>query len=81
MRNINPPEAIRNLETPVAPPRSVRPSFFSNSSGQTTVCQTVFLKNILYLDINDHTTVSQTESVEWSLTSYVEKVIEKKPGL
>ncbi len=35
----NPPEAIRNLVTPVATPRSVRPGFF-NPSGHTTVCQT-----------------------------------------
>ncbi len=35
----NAPEAIRNLVTPVATPRSVRPGFF-NPSGHTTVCQT-----------------------------------------
>ncbi len=33
---------------------------------------------ILDLDVNDHTMVSQTRSVVWSLTSYVEKVTEKK---
>ncbi len=38
---VNPPEVIRNLVTPVATPRSVRPSFF-NPSGHTTVCQTGF---------------------------------------
>ncbi len=37
----NPPEAIRNLVTPVATPRSVRPGFF-HPSGHTTVCQTRF---------------------------------------
>ncbi len=36
---LNPPEAIRNLATPVATPRSVRPGFF-NPSGHTMVCQT-----------------------------------------
>ncbi len=50
---------------PVAIPRSVRPVFFY----------------ILDLDINDHTIVSQTRSVVWSLMSYAEKGTEKKPGL
>ncbi len=40
-KTINPPEAIRNLVTPVATPRSVTPGFF-NPSGHTTVCQTGF---------------------------------------
>ncbi len=60
-------------------PRSHRPGFF-NTSGHTTVCQTkVFFFDILDLDVNDHTTVSQTGPVVWSLTSYVEKVTRKNP--
>ncbi len=50
---------------------------FFNPSGHTTVCQTGFFY-ILDLDVNDHITVSQTESVVWSLTSYVKKVAEKR---
>ncbi len=110
--SFNPPEAIRNLVTPLATPRSVRPGFFNtsghttvgqigffkdilhpdvkghttvsqtrfffNASGHTTVYQTIFFVDILDLDVNDHTTVSQTRSMVWSLTSYVEKVTEKK---
>ncbi len=113
---INPPEAIWNLVTPVATPRSVRPGFFNpsrhttvcqisyfsntfcirtskaipwslrpgfffNASGHTTICQTGFFFDILDLVVNDHTTVSQTGSVVWSVTSYVERVTGKKPGL
>ncbi len=68
--------------------------FFFYASGHTTVSKTglfltpvpyhslsdrVFLKNILDLDVNDYTTISQTGSVVWSQTSYVKKVTEKKP--
>ncbi len=38
LKNINPPEALRNLVTPLATPRSDRPGFF-NPNGHTTVCQ------------------------------------------
>ncbi len=94
---IKPPEAIRNLITPVATPRSVRPGFFKNifctwtSKAISQSHRPFFLTpvaiprsvrpvffDILDFDINDHTTVSQTGSVVWSLTSYVEKVTEKK---
>ncbi len=74
--NINPSESIQKLVTPVATPWSVRPGFF-NASGHTTVCQTVFFKYFRlghqwpYHSLTDG-------SVIWSLTSYVEKVTEKK---
>ncbi len=66
--------------TSKAIPRSHRPGFLMPVaipwSGRL-----FFFFDILDLDVNDYTTVSQTGSVVWSLTSHVEKVKEKKPGL
>ncbi len=52
--------------TPVAIPLSVRQSFFFDN---------------LDWDVNDHTSVSQTGSVVWSLTSQVKKGIKENPDL
>ncbi len=49
-----PPEAIRNLVTPVATPWSVRQGFF-NLGGHTTVCHTGF-----FFNTSGHTTVCET---------------------
>ncbi len=72
---LNPPEAIRNLVTSLATPRSDRPGFF-NSNGHTTVCQTGVFFSITvrirtsdaiprshrpgFFNASDHTTVCQT---------------------
>ncbi len=48
---------------------------FFNASGHITVCQTGFFFDDLDWDVNDHTLVSQTGSVVWSLTSQVKKGI------
>ncbi len=55
----------RGFLTAVAIPLAVRPSFF-------------FFDNFDW-DVNDHTPVSQTGSVVWSLMSQVKKGIKKKP--
>ncbi len=58
--------------------RSHKPIFL-NATGHTMVCQIERGRfDILDLDVNDHSTVSQNGSVVWSLTSYVEKVTGKK---